>query len=45
VDHREHVGHQEGAGEPSKHTQHDGSSSQLGIQESDFELTQSPGPP
>jgi hypothetical protein len=37
VDHGEHAGHQEGAGEPRKHTQHGGSPSQFGIQESDFE--------
>jgi hypothetical protein len=37
VDHGEHAGYQEGAGEPRKHTQHDGSPSQFGIQESDFE--------
>jgi hypothetical protein len=36
VDHGEHAGHQEGAGEPRKHTQHGGTPSQLGIQESDF---------
>jgi hypothetical protein len=37
VDHGEHVGHQEGAGEPRKHAQHGGSPSQFAIQESDFE--------
>jgi hypothetical protein len=37
VDHGEHAGHQEGAGEPRKHAQHGGSPSQFGIQESDFE--------
>jgi hypothetical protein len=37
VDHREHAGHQEGAGEPRKHAQYGGSPSQFGIQESDFE--------
>jgi hypothetical protein len=37
VDHGEHEGHQEGVGEPRKHTQHGGSPSQFGIQESDFE--------
>jgi hypothetical protein len=37
VDHGEHVGHQEGAGEPRKHAQHGGSPSQFEIQESDFE--------
>jgi hypothetical protein len=37
VDHGEHVGHPEGAREPRKHTQHGGSPSQFGIQESDFE--------
>jgi hypothetical protein len=37
VDHGEHVGHQEGAGEPRKHTQHGGNPCQFGIQESDFE--------
>jgi hypothetical protein len=37
VDHGEHVGHQEGAGEPRKHAQHGGSPSQFGIQESHFE--------
>jgi hypothetical protein len=31
VDHGEHVGHQEGAGEPRKHAQHGGSPSQFGI--------------
>jgi hypothetical protein len=36
VDNREHAGHQEAAAEPRKHTQHGGSSSQLGIQESYF---------
>jgi hypothetical protein len=36
VDHREHAGHQEGAGDPRKHAQHGGSPSQFGIQESDF---------
>jgi hypothetical protein len=37
VDHGEHAGHQEGAGEPRKHAQHAGSPNQFGIQESDFE--------
>jgi hypothetical protein len=37
VDHGEHAGHQEGAGETRKHAQHGGSPSQFGIQESDFE--------
>jgi hypothetical protein len=37
VDHEEHAGHQEGAGEPRKHAQHGGSPSQFGTQESDFE--------
>jgi hypothetical protein len=37
VEHGEHAGHQEGAGEPRKHAQQGGSPSQLGIQESDFE--------
>jgi hypothetical protein len=37
VDHREHAGHQEGAGEPRKHAEHGGSPSQFGMQESDFE--------
>jgi hypothetical protein len=37
VDHGEYAGHQEVAGEPKKHTQHGGSPSQFGIQESDFE--------
>jgi hypothetical protein len=36
VDHGEHAGHQEGAGEPRKHAQHGGSPSQFRIQESDF---------
>jgi hypothetical protein len=31
VDHGEHAGHQEGAGEPRKHAQHGGSPSQFGI--------------
>jgi hypothetical protein len=37
VDHREHVGHQEGDREPRKHAEHGGSPGQIGIQESDFE--------
>jgi hypothetical protein len=37
VDHGEHVGYQEGVGEPRKHAQHSGSPSQFRIQESDFE--------
>jgi hypothetical protein len=37
VDHGEHAGHQEGAGEPRKHAQHGGSPSQFEIQESDCE--------
>jgi hypothetical protein len=37
VDHGGHVGHQKGAGEPRKHTQQGGGSSQFGVQESDFE--------
>jgi hypothetical protein len=37
VDHGEHAGHQDGAGEPRKHAQHGGSPSQFRIQESDFE--------
>jgi hypothetical protein len=37
VDHGEHVGYQNGAGEPRKYAQHGGSPSQFGIQESDFE--------
>jgi hypothetical protein len=37
VDHGEHAGHQEGAGEPRKHAQHGGNPSQFRIQESDFE--------
>jgi hypothetical protein len=37
VDHGEHAGHHEGAGEPRKHAQHGGSPSQFGIQESYFE--------
>jgi hypothetical protein len=37
VDHGEHAGHQEGAGEPRTNAQHGGSPSQFGIQESDFE--------
>jgi hypothetical protein len=36
VDHREHLGHQEGAEEPRKHAQHGESQSQFRIQESDF---------
>jgi hypothetical protein len=31
VDHREHVEHQKGVGEPRKHAQHGGSPSQFGI--------------
>jgi hypothetical protein len=31
VDHREHVGHQQGAGEPRKHTQQGGNPSQFRI--------------
>jgi translation initiation factor IF-1 len=37
VDHGEHVGYQEGAGETRKHAQYGGSPSQFRIQESDFE--------
>jgi hypothetical protein len=37
VDHGEHTGHQEGAGEPRKHSQHGGSPGEFRIQESDFE--------
>jgi hypothetical protein len=37
VDRGEHVGHQEGAGEPRKHTKHGESPSQFRIQKSDFE--------
>jgi hypothetical protein len=37
VDHGEHMGHQEGAGEPRKHAQHGGSPSKFRKQESDFE--------
>jgi hypothetical protein len=37
VDNGEHVGHQEGVGEPRKHAQHGESLSQFRIQESDFE--------
>jgi hypothetical protein len=37
VDHGEHKGHQEGAGEPRKHAQHGRSPSQFEIQEFDFE--------
>jgi hypothetical protein len=37
VDHGGHVGHQEGAGDPRKHTQQGGGPSQLEVQESDFE--------
>jgi hypothetical protein len=33
VDHRQHVGHQEGAGEPKKHAQQGGGPSQFGVQE------------
>jgi hypothetical protein len=36
VDHREHVGHQKGAGEQKKHAQHGENPSQFRIQESDF---------
>jgi hypothetical protein len=31
VDHEEHVGHQEGAGDPRKHAQHGRNPSQFGI--------------
>jgi hypothetical protein len=37
VDHRGHVGHQEGAGDPRKHAQHGEGPSQFRVQESDFE--------
>jgi hypothetical protein len=37
VDNRGHVGHQEGAREPRKHTQQGGGPIQFGVQESDFE--------
>jgi hypothetical protein len=37
VDHGGHVGHQEGAGDPRKHTQQGGGPSQFGVQGSDFE--------
>jgi hypothetical protein len=37
VDHGEHMGHQQGGGEPRKYTQHGGSPSRFRIQESDFE--------
>jgi hypothetical protein len=37
VDHGGHVGHQEGAGDPWKHTQQGGVPSQFRVQESDFE--------
>jgi alpha-ketoglutarate-dependent taurine dioxygenase len=37
VQHGEHVEHQDGAREIRKHAQHGGSTSQFGIQESDFE--------
>jgi hypothetical protein len=37
VDHGGHVGHQEDAGEPRRHTQQGGGPSQFGVQESDFE--------
>jgi hypothetical protein len=37
VDHGEHAGYQEGAGEARKHVQHAGSPSQFRIQEPDFE--------
>jgi hypothetical protein len=37
VDHEEHEGHQDGAGEPRKHAQHGGSPNQFGIHEPDFE--------
>jgi hypothetical protein len=33
VDHRGHVGYQEGAGDPRKHSQQGGSRSQLGVQD------------
>jgi hypothetical protein len=42
VDHGEHTGHQEGAGEPRKHAQHGGSPSQFEIQDSDFESNSEP---
>jgi hypothetical protein len=37
VDHGGHVGHQEDAGEPTKHAQQGGGQIQFGVQESDFE--------
>jgi hypothetical protein len=37
MDHGGHVGHQECAGDPRKHAQQGGGSSQFGVQESDFE--------
>jgi hypothetical protein len=37
VDHGEHVGHQEGVGEPRKHTQQGGGPIQFRVQESNFE--------
>jgi hypothetical protein len=37
VDHRGHVGHQKGAGEPRKHAQQGEGPYQFGVQESDFE--------
>jgi hypothetical protein len=37
VDHGGHVGHQEGVGDPRKHTQQGRGASQFRVQESDFE--------
>jgi hypothetical protein len=37
LDHRGHVGHQEGVGAPRKHAQQGGGPSQFGVQETDFE--------
>jgi hypothetical protein len=42
VDHGGHVGHQEGAGEPRKHTQQGGGPIQFGVHKSDFESNSEP---
>jgi hypothetical protein len=45
VDHGGHVGHQEGAGDPRKHTQQGGGPIQFGVQSIISSPTQSPEPP
>jgi hypothetical protein len=45
VDHGGYVGHQEGAGDPRKHVQQGGGTSQFGIRSLTLSPTQSPGPP